>query len=245
MHVIVSTKWLVLIVKKRADNHNVVICTCTKFYFCIKHKITSVPKNSLFLTELVSYKVLILLNLAEFIGWVFQTYVLATMKANNCDKGKLTIFVHISLTCLWIWDSRLVLLFKTSFLRFLVHYDSNSPRILVILPAFFSFLDPLLFIFPFLFCVWCTCISPLVSAFVLLMSAIKFWPVKLLINFGVFPTFHFYIFNCSQAFLLGSEKLVSDDMDGLRHRLFCYRISLFPGQRLPVSRQEFFYGDTW
>lgn len=129
---------------------------------------------------------------------------------------------------------------KTSFLHFLVHYYSNSPLILVILPAFFSFLDPLLFIFPFLFCFWCTCISPLMSAFVLLI-----WPVKSLINFGVFPTFHFYIFNCSQAFLLGSEKLVSDDMGGLRHRLFRYHISLFPGQCLPVSRQELFYGDTW
>lgn len=99
----------------------------------------------------------------------------------------------------------------------------------MILPAFFSFLDPLLFIFPFLFCFWCTCISPLVSAFLLLMSTIKFWPVESLINSGVFPPFHFYIFNCFQAFLLGSEKLVSVDMDGLRHRAL-------PLPHLPVSK---------
>lgn len=70
MHVIVSTKWLVLIAKKRVDKHKVVICTCTELHFCAKHKIISVPKNrkfQLFLTELIFHTLLILVNLANLL----------------------------------------------------------------------------------------------------------------------------------------------------------------------------------
>ena len=67
--------------KNRADKRKVVIGTCTMFYFCTKHKITSVPmdrKFQFFLKELVSYILLVLLNLTEFIGYVLQASVLVT-----------------------------------------------------------------------------------------------------------------------------------------------------------------------
>lgn len=163
--------------KKRADKHKVVICTCTKFYFCTKHKITGVPKNrkfQFFLTELVSYILLILLNLAEFsrisISDICTSYTqqrpIIVIKANwpflSLSPWPVYKFEILDL-CLFL--KTLLLSFS-----FLAHYYSNSPHILVTLPTFFPFLDPLLFPFPYFFRP--NCISPLVSWLVLSSSAI-------------------------------------------------------------------------